>query len=325
MAKPLGFKAFSEKFISSVGLGISSAIIVSRNPNFIVLVKKYGKHFTQVFVVIYAIALIIWVPIASLFDVIDGIVGCDMSSRIPSAFSLMCKVTETMGPLMLLVLNWRSYGISEKFFFGQLQEITPLAAKLAALPNPPLHDMLGHALRRYLQLAAGAFGLLLISLLPGGPQFRDILEAAFDFWLMLRVFGYWGVSMTMALLRVIPEEVWEASGLPISSWHITALVKVFMLMRSVGREVLEPYLARVHQALRKLPKPADHEKVTFSEVDGIVLSCLSRKDAPVVMGFALPFAVLMSIPIIGPFVILYAQAAAAFLVKPMLTDCSRRK
>ena len=104
-----------------------------------------------------------------------------------------------------------------------------------------------------------------------------------------------------------------------------------LLARSTSREIMEPYLGRVHEALdprreTTAPRREGAPKAKWCEKDGILLAGVKRKDQPTLLGFALLFAVLQSFPIVGPVVgALWAQAAVAHVVAPMLTDYSRVK
>lgn len=55
--------------------------------------------------------------------------------------------------------------------------------------------------------------------LPGGPTFRSVLEAAFQFYLMSRVFGYYAVGGFAAVLRMVPDGV-----CPRHSWALGSRV-----------------------------------------------------------------------------------------------------
>eukprot|EP00667_Euglena_gracilis_P005375 EG_transcript_5413 len=212
----------------------------------------------------------------------------------------MCKVSETMGPLVLLLLNYKSVPISDEFFFGQLTELAPdQARKLKAMPVPTPLDWVKGALKRWFWFSSVAFGVFLISLLPGGPTFRQLAEAGFNFYLSTSLFGSIAVGATVGALRMVPDEVLSSLGVPLSGWHITALVKMFIMAQSVYRESLDPYLSRVYGALKQQPKSPNQKRLKGVEVDGLVLSVIHKHDRPRFLGFAFPFAVLMSLPLVG--------------------------
>jgi hypothetical protein len=324
----LGFSAFAQEFVLAFVNGVNAGLLTACSKSFLFLAHKYGKHFLMVCGILFGIAMLFWFPVAAFVSLIDGIGNTSMGSRLPSAFSLFCQISQTMGPLLLIVLNWKTDAISEQFFFEELSEISPeLSRKLKAIPPPPPAQLFKDSLWRYLNLIGAGVVLFFIGLLPGGPTFRSVLEAAFQFYLMSRVFGYYAVGGFAAVLRMVPDGVWAATGLPIRSWHITQLVKTFVLARSVVREILDPYVSRARYAILNQKKAGSGERrhVKTIEVDGILLGTVARRDIPTFVGFAFPYALLMSLPAVGPFVILFAQSAAAHLVRPLLTDFSRKQ
>ena len=215
---------------------------------------------------------------------------------------------------------------SQELFFGELKKIAPKESDaLRSLPFTPMKKVIMTALKRQARLLKFALALSLIGGIFGkGAMLRSVAEAAMGLYAMYSVFGYAGVAVTVGGLRMIPDAVWATFGLPISSSHVTAFVKMALLARSTSRETLEPYLSRVHQQLDEQRKAAGGgPKVKACEVNGVVLASVRKRDAPTLLGFAAPFALLMSVPLFGPLAVIYAQAAAAYVVAPMLTDAER--
>eukprot|EP00668_Euglena_longa_P032110 GGOE01041398.1.p1 GENE.GGOE01041398.1~~GGOE01041398.1.p1 ORF type:complete len:348 (+),score=88.99 GGOE01041398.1:70-1044(+) len=323
MASADGFKRFFQGFSEGLLAGVQAGARTAQSESFKVLVKKYARVFFQMFVVIYTVVFILWLPFGSILGLLDAVTGAGMSSRVPGPFTLMCKVSETLGPLVLLALNYKSVAISDEFFFGQLVEVSPdQARRLQRMPFPSPGELVKGALKRWFRFASVAFVVFLISLLPGGPMFRKLAEAGFNFYLMFRLFGSVPVAATVGVLRMVPD---ESLGVPIGGWYVTAMVKMFVLAQSVYRESLDPYLSRVHCALKHQPRQKDQKQLKCVEVDGIMLSTISRHDQPRFLGFAFPFAFLMSLPLVGPVAMLFSLASAAHLAQPLLNDSSRRR
>jgi hypothetical protein len=165
----------------------------------------------------------------------------------------------------------------DALFLTALHEHAPaLADVVAARRAASVWAELRRALRRTARSVALGAAVALASTLPLVGRFVAPLS---QLYVTVATLG-WPVALALVLLPLL-------LGLPISS--LTALSAV-LACRSVVRELLEPYLTRM--------APDESARRTFFATHGAVL-----------VGFAAPYVLAMSVPLAGPLVFMLAQAA----------------
>ncbi len=106
---------------------------------------------------------------------------------------------------------------------------------------------------------------------------------------LIRLLLFFGLSAATFALSLVP----------VVGAIIAAVLQVLLTARALGWELLDPYFERLHYRF--------DEQYSFVKARG-----------PALVGFALPYSLIMAIPLVGPLVFAVAQAAVGTLVNDVL-------
>lgn len=237
------------------------------------------------YVAAWALAAPLWL-LLQLIDALEGYTGWD-------ADPLSAAVLEAAGKTGIIVpyLCVYAWTAIESVFFPHrvdalMFDVFAGAAKdldgdLRSLDVEPLSVWLWGLTTRLLRRSAQALGVLIAS---GLPYVGPFVVPAVQFMLCARALGV-PLAGAFSALSFVPGM--RGSAL----WALSCWMGAY----AVGKELAEPWYTR-----RQLPPSAKKKMVAESK--------------QVVLGFSLPFALLLSTPYIGVLFYAFAQAASGLLV-----------
>jgi hypothetical protein len=302
--------SFAQKFIAGVSYGVPALLTVIRDQSIYAIYRRYLKWMIPSFLLVYSVLWILLIPVHLVLMLIDQIApSMELSESVPTALALLYGVSTYVPIAVLICMRWTSMEMYEGAFFCAMRRINPeLCKRLQAVNPQDWTTMLIKCVRRSMYLVTLGAGMSIASRIPY-IGFLALPAAA----------AYAATCLTGCL----------ECGILIGLFSFVPIVGGFahhflVCLRSSSREVLEPYLSRTDAQVSQLTRNKQHQKTKSILLEGTsyaVLQKLGRAEAAFVMGFAVPFTLLLAIPFIGPLFILIAQAAGAHLAIPLM--CNR--
>eukprot|EP01089_Gocevia_fonbrunei_P012118 TRINITY_DN2776_c0_g1_i2.p1 TRINITY_DN2776_c0_g1~~TRINITY_DN2776_c0_g1_i2.p1 ORF type:complete len:255 (-),score=16.35 TRINITY_DN2776_c0_g1_i2:60-824(-) len=191
---------------------------------------------------------------------------------------------------LLLLLVIRSFSkffrpFSESIFFTTLDTLDPvLSTELQNTKTINFRTWLVIFIRRMAKLIGLA---ILLNIWGKIPYFGLLALPAAQFYITKNTFGV-NPAIVLTIFQLAP--------LPfISTATKIFIVKFWIASVALSRELLEPFFSRLDDYRRDVPR-------------------IRHKNYALLFGFALPFAIILGIPILGPLSYGLAQASVATLV-----------
>eukprot|EP00996_Jenningsia_fusiforme_P000287 NODE_1237_length_1623_cov_31.212834_g1102_i0.p1 GENE.NODE_1237_length_1623_cov_31.212834_g1102_i0~~NODE_1237_length_1623_cov_31.212834_g1102_i0.p1 ORF type:complete len:323 (-),score=43.27 NODE_1237_length_1623_cov_31.212834_g1102_i0:576-1544(-) len=294
------FFSFLGKVFEGLCCGVAALVHSLPNKRMQYAYENLAYIFLATFVMMW-IALLPWRILLLLFTL--GQV------EMPSTFELAVQSAPTLLPFALLVLRYTCWKSFEDVFFSELSGINnDLALSLRPVKPISIWDASVGSCSRQCRLMGMGLLLHIASSLPVvGPAVRT----AGGVFLAVKLSGSLEIGLLIGLSDLIPNY----------GPYFQHLQHMMLTTRSLGREMLAPYLVRVSgelQCVPRLPNMPSPKAVDCTSGPVPFLLChLSRKDMPFLMGSAAPFALIGCIPLIGPMALLLAQTGAAHIAVPM--------
>eukprot|EP00005_Dracoamoeba_jomungandri_P010150 CAMPEP_0174269574 /NCGR_PEP_ID=MMETSP0439-20130205/41531_1 /TAXON_ID=0 /ORGANISM="Stereomyxa ramosa, Strain Chinc5" /LENGTH=346 /DNA_ID=CAMNT_0015358425 /DNA_START=9 /DNA_END=1049 /DNA_ORIENTATION=+ len=277
-----------------LSLGLQSAFrgcyTAIRNPQFRhLMANSVGVLLTTV-VSIFLLSLMFYIPWRILLWFTSLIFTIEKPGFIEGVIGLFfscCTIVPTLGLGFLKLTSGSMSTFTDRVFFIVLKELdTEVYDKLAKKPVVDFKTYMKIYLRRMGRVLILGFGVWIWYHIP----ILGYLAMPFaQFKLSERTFG-----TPMAILLAVVSLVGALLGNPYSHWVATE-ISLLVSCISLSREVMEPYFSRL-----------DDYRVGPAK--------LRKKYFKMMIGFAIPFTLLLSIPIIGIVFWGLIQASAAALV-----------
>lgn len=237
----------------------------------------------SVILCLYLVCFILYIPVyisiflVSYFINVEQWIG-DTSPQY-QAVQLFTGISLYIPLIIVFVTQYLIPSFSDDVFFATLNTLSPVKSEIyQATPAPGFWATWFRRIRRFLRLLALSGAAYLLSLV---PYVGWIILPLTQFYLVSKIFDYKSAAIYTIILHLFPT-------LRIYSWP---LAKLLIGARALSIETLDPYLSRFGYAKLR-----------------------TGVEWPVLIGFSVPFVVLMSVPVVGPLCWGLVQASSAVLL-----------
>eukprot|EP00736_Rhodelphis_marinus_P010528 Rmarinus@m.22378 len=186
---------------------------------------------------------------------------------------------------VLLSGSWLEWRIAFFNTMSHLDERTAVA--LQRMPFPSILDTVYHSLKNVGKMAVMSVLVLIVSMI---PMVRWLLFPAFNFMFLRKKLGSTTLTLVISGFYLIP-------GCDESARR---MVNLLLASRTLARELLDPYISRAY----KIPEQPR----------------VLKRHSCQLLGFFFPWMIVLSLPYVGPFFIMFAHAAAAEVAYKMLRE-----
>lgn len=277
-----------EQFLFGLQLSVKGCICALGATQVWVKHKQCYTVLLSIILCLYLVCFLLYIPffimvyIASFLIDVNQYLGDTTFQN--QSWLLFSSVSFYIPLVIVFVTQYLLPSFSDDVFFAALNTLEPQKSQ-----NYQLTTSIGFwsiwwlRIRRFLRLSTWSFVAYLLSLI---PYVGWMVFPVAQFYLISKIFGKRSAGVISIVLLIVPS-------LHPLSWP---LLRILLGARALAIEVLEPYFSRF-----------GYEKIKLVE----------KHHQPILLGFAVPFLVLMSVPILGPLFYGLVQASAAVLLVGM--------
>jgi len=274
--------SFYTKFWKGAQEAVQGTIVAVKNPVVKEHYKKILKQTLLLMIITYSLAFVFYVLPLKFFYFIFG---WDVNEEGNFELTVLMQVGYIVPHVYFIIVELFFNQIIEDLFFVTLGEQNePLSKYLMGLPKLPRWKTIQTILKRNVMYLGIGIVLQFLSLLPVVGYF--VFPAASTIFHM-KIVGK-EVSLVLGILSLIP----------VIQPYSKMILKVMLISYSTSRHLLLPYTQRLSSA----------EEYRY----------LNRRYFGTLLGFSMPFALLMCVPLVGVFLFPLSQAACSTLLLNIL-------